>query len=244
MLATVLVCCYNGAETLSKALDSAVSQSLPPGEYEVLVIDDRSTDGTPDVIQRFIKSFPNVRSLRNQHNLGLVASCNRGLAEAHGEFFIRLDADDVFTNGILESLAKPLTEGITDFVYCDRYEVSADEGQTRHVCVEPFNIYNLIAIGTMLRTKLLREVGGYRSLFWEEFDLYIRYLLKSGLPPVHVPEPLFYYSNHPGSMTADAMAVAKGWEELFGEWDLQTLRSFGTHAVLDQLSTRAGGVTP
>jgi glycosyltransferase involved in cell wall biosynthesis len=223
-------------------LDSAVHQTLPPEQYEVLVVDDGSTDATPDLVGEYTRSFANLRWIRNQQNLGLVASCNRGLAEAAGEYFIRLDADDTFLPEILESLSQPLASAETDFVYCDRYEVFMPEGRTIHVQVDPFNIYNLIAIGAMLRTELVREIGGYRPLFWEEFDLYIRYLLKSGLPPFYVPRPLFNYSNHPSSMTADPGAVANGWKELLGQWDLETLRRFGSHPVLEEIGTREGKV--
>ena len=192
----------------------------------MVFVNDGSTDATEEIALSF-QHYPNLRYLKNQHNLGLVSSCNRGLKEARGEYVIRLDADDTFEPTILEEMCSPLDRGVTDFVYCDRRELLVDRNEVRYVSLADFNVFNLIAIGTMMRRNLVLHIGGYRNVFWEEHDLYIRYLLRSDKPPYHIARPLFTYSIREGSMTSNPDKVREGWEELERLWPRSTLQRFG-----------------
>lgn len=229
---SVVLCTYNSAPTLGAALDSVAAQTFPAVEFEVLLVDDGSTDDTPAVAARYAERLPNLRYVRLPENRGLVTACNAGLGLARGRYFMRLDADDTFHPDILSACVTPLDRGWTDLVYCDRYEVSLADGSRTLVKVEPFNLFGLIATATMLRTEVVKQVGGYRPLFWEEYDLYMRYLARSGRPPVRVPRPLYYYSRHPGSVTANQARVRRGWEELRRAWGDDTLRRWGWHEGL------------
>lgn len=225
-LISVIMCCYNDAIFVVRALDSIYGQTISPERYEVIFINDGSSDETEEIVFPFRK-HSNFRYLKNDLNIGLSRSCNRGLKEAQGEYIIRLDADDFFEATILAEMCLPLDQGETDFVYCDRYEILADCNERRYVSLEDFNIFNLIAIGTMMRRRNVQDIGGYRNVFWEEYDLYIRYLLKSDKPPYYIPRPLFNYSIRRGAMTADAVKVKEGWEELSRLWPQNTLQRFG-----------------
>lgn len=85
-LVSVIVPCFNAAAFLPEALRSALQQTYP--RIEVLVVDDGSTDGTPEVV----RDYP-VRYIR-QENRGVSAARNVGIAHCHGEFLVFLDADD------------------------------------------------------------------------------------------------------------------------------------------------------
>jgi hypothetical protein len=91
-LVSVVVPAFNLADYLPAALDSALSQNDAGGPVEVIVIDDGSTDPTPDVLAGYGERIRTIR----QQNRGLVASVDRGLREAEGEFIALLDADDVW----------------------------------------------------------------------------------------------------------------------------------------------------
>lgn len=99
---TVLIPSYNYARYLPEAIDSALAQTHP--HVEVLVIDDGSTDETPEVLSRY---GDRIRSVR-QENAGLCAARNRGLAEATHEFVVLLDADDVLDVKMIEESLKAL----------------------------------------------------------------------------------------------------------------------------------------
>lgn len=100
-LVTVLVCTYNRAHLLGESLASALAQGWP---CEVLVVDDGSTDATPEICA----STPGIRVLRQEPNQGKPAALARGVAEARGEAIVVLDDDDLLLPGAIRVLAHAL----------------------------------------------------------------------------------------------------------------------------------------
>lgn len=90
--ATVLMPVYNGGDFLTHAMDSVLSQTFR--DFELLVIDDCSTDKTPAVLDHYAKRDSRVQVVRNERNLGIVETLNRGLNMAQHDYIIRMDADD------------------------------------------------------------------------------------------------------------------------------------------------------
>lgn len=88
---TVLLAVHNGEPFVREAIGSVLDQTFT--DFELLVVDDASTDATVEIVTGFADE--RVRVLRNERNLGQVPSLNRGLLEARGEYVARLDADDV-----------------------------------------------------------------------------------------------------------------------------------------------------
>ena len=88
---TILMAVYNGAPFLRDAIDSIFAQTYP--HFELLVVNDGSSDSTADVLQSY--SDPRLIVITNERNLGLVASLNKGLDLARGELVSRMDADDL-----------------------------------------------------------------------------------------------------------------------------------------------------
>ncbi len=88
---TVLLSVHNGERHLREAVDSILRQSF--GDFEFLILDDGSTDTTPDILRSY--DDRRIRLIDNGTNLGLTRSLNRGIRAAAGEFLARQDADDV-----------------------------------------------------------------------------------------------------------------------------------------------------
>lgn len=88
---TVLMPVYNGAAYLDEAVRSILDQTFT--DFELLIIDDGSTDRSVEIVQSF--SDPRIRLHRNDRNLGLIATLNKGLSFAAGDYIVRLDCDDV-----------------------------------------------------------------------------------------------------------------------------------------------------
>lgn len=97
---SVVIPCFNYARYLPDAVRSVLSQE--GAEVEVIVVDDASSDDSVAVARALASGDRRVRVLVNEVNVGPVATFNRGLAEAAGEYLVRLDADDMLTPGSLE----------------------------------------------------------------------------------------------------------------------------------------------
>ncbi|MBF0293696.1 MAG: glycosyltransferase [Magnetococcales bacterium] len=90
---TVLTAVYNGADHLDAAITSILAQRFT--DFEFLLIDDGSTDATPDLLADWARRDSRIVLVRNADNLGLTRSLNRGIALARGEWIARQDADDI-----------------------------------------------------------------------------------------------------------------------------------------------------
>jgi len=95
-LITVIITTYNYAHTVGVAIDSALAQDYP--ELEVLVVDNCSTDATPELVERY-RADPRFRYIRNESNIGMVPNHNKGLRESRGEYVVFLSADDFLLPG-------------------------------------------------------------------------------------------------------------------------------------------------
>ena len=108
---SVIIIVYNGETYLAEAIDSVLAQTWP--DYELLVVDDGSHDGSRELTQSYVDAHPErVRLLRHPGgvNRGMSATRNLGLTHAKGELVAFLDADDIWAPGKLaEQVAKPLT---------------------------------------------------------------------------------------------------------------------------------------
>ena len=90
VLVSVIMPAWNCAGTIRKAIDSVLAQDIP---LELIVVNDTSPDELDAVMQRYV-SYPRVRYVKNEHNLGASGSRNRGVALAKGMYVAFLDADD------------------------------------------------------------------------------------------------------------------------------------------------------
>lgn len=102
-LVSVVVPAFNAEGTIARCLESLAAQTL--SDWEAVVVDDGSTDGTADAVEAFAAHDPRVRLLR-QENLGSGAARNAGVATARGEFLAFVDADDAVEPDMLEALVQ------------------------------------------------------------------------------------------------------------------------------------------
>lgn len=90
---SVLMAVYNGERYLGQAIESILRQSF--GDFEFVIMDDASTDGTSSILKKYALADNRIRLIRNEKNLGLSKSLNRGLEQAIGTYIARMDADDI-----------------------------------------------------------------------------------------------------------------------------------------------------
>lgn len=93
MVASIVICTYNRAKLLKRLLMSLQYQTIPSHHFEIVLIDDGSTDETPQVCRHFITVFPNVSYIRNGKNLGLTKARNAGISTASTDKILFTDDD-------------------------------------------------------------------------------------------------------------------------------------------------------
>jgi glycosyltransferase involved in cell wall biosynthesis len=180
---TVLLPVYNGDRFLREAIDSVLGQTWE--DFELLVVNDGSTDETATILKNY--SDTRLQVITNEHNTGVSASLNRGLAHASGEYVARIDADDL-------ALPERLVEQL---YYLDRHpnvglvasatEVVDKDGAFIRVedfgTISPEQLYytltfvNCIASSSVtFRRGLVLEIGGYDESmrFAIDYDLWLR----------------------------------------------------------------------
>jgi glycosyltransferase involved in cell wall biosynthesis len=207
---TVLVPVFNGAAHLRESLESILRQRFC--DFELLVIDDGSTDDTARILDEV--EDRRLRVLRNETNLGLVATLNRGLAEARGEWIARQDADDISAPGRLiaqMSFARgnpsvPVVGADAWLIneagrFCGRWRTAGHADLVAwDLCFRaPF------AHGSALfrRSIVMERFGGYRDLpACEDLDLWSR--VAADFPVVTLRQPLVKYRLHAASIMAGA----------------------------------------
>ena len=95
-LLSIIMPCYNVADTFSRAIDSILMQATN-FEYEIIIVNDASTDDSVKLFERYEKEYPFVRILNNSDNSGNAVSFYNGLCNAKGKYFWVLDGDDYYT---------------------------------------------------------------------------------------------------------------------------------------------------
>lgn len=199
----------NGQQWLSDALDSICKQTF--SDFELLVIDDGSTDATPEILTECQARDPRLRVIR-QEPIGLIAALNRGLEAARGPLIARLDADDVALPERLQKQVRFL-EQHPDVVLLGTWAQVIDESnEVKHRERQPPSDRDALILTlsrtnpfihstVMFRTAIARSLGGYRPAFEaaEDYDLWLR-LCEIGQIAI-LPDVLICYREHGGNVT-------------------------------------------
>ena len=127
--ASVIIRTHNSANCVRNAVDSALNQTLPKDLYEILVVDDGSTDSTREILG----SYKNKIRVIEQENKGYVEAANKGVVNAKGEYLILLDADDTFEPELISEMLNAFhNERDVAFVYIQGM-VTQEDGLVFHL---------------------------------------------------------------------------------------------------------------
>jgi len=179
---TVLMTVYNEERFLRQAVDSILAQTY--SDFELLVIDDASTDASPAILAGY--DDPRVRVVTNEENMGCPRSSNRGLALARGRYIARMDADDIaYPHRLAVQHAFLERHPAIDLVGSSN-ELIDEEGKVIgawHGRFSPETVYYLLNFRNclthstvMVRKEFAESIGGYNEgVKWAlDFDFYHR----------------------------------------------------------------------
>lgn len=189
---SVIVPVYNGEKYVAEAIESALGQTRRP--LEIVVVDDGSTDGSAEVVQRFVGENTRglVRYVR-QENGGIGAARNRGIAMAEGDVLALLDADDVWLPQKLEwQMAALARETVPAFVFGQVEEfVSPEVPQdiAKGLACEPEPRAGMLPSAMLVRREDFGRVGAFAPQWHAgEFADWVLRAYEAGLKKIILPE--------------------------------------------------------
>jgi hypothetical protein len=228
---SVVIPAYNSAETIGSTIRSVQRQTR--SDFEIIVVDDVSTDATPSVVQEFLADERITLATRDR-NGGESAARNTGIARARGRYVCLLDSDDLWLPRYLEVMARTLDAdpgaavAYTDaWVLYDRLRriyrqpaMAAWRPPVTPTDPEGFlrallEYGNFVYCSTTVRRHVLLEVGGYDETLpgSPDYELWLR-LSAAGHAFVDSGEILAIYRRRPGQLTADPGHVRRAVPEI------------------------------
>lgn len=177
-LVSIVLPVYNGADHISESIESVLKQTYQ--NWELIIVDDCSTDNTPEIIENFAKSDSRIHILHNEQNLKLPMTLNVGFASAKGDYFTWTSDDNMYHPNAIEKMISALEENSEiDLVYADCTIINnIGEIISEATNAEPTEIrfYNMVGACFMYSRSLARKVGEYdpATFLAEDFDYWIR----------------------------------------------------------------------
>ncbi len=207
-LVTVRIPSYNHARFVEKTILAVLNQTFQ--DFELIVIDDCSTDGSDEIISR-LQEQHNFTYIRHTENKGITYSMNEFNTLARGKYMAGCGSDDFWEPNKLE-LQVAFMEANPDFAVCygKAMQITEDDEKVGEISSDSYRTgwlfdeiitkkLSLVAPTTMMRLEALREVRGYDSGFMEDFPMWLKLADKYQFG--FIDEVLTNYRVHPGNLT-------------------------------------------
>ena len=206
---SVCMAAYRGDAYIKEQIDSILSE-LGPND-ELIVVDDASGDGTPDIAAAF-SADQRVHLVRNEKNMGYVRTFDRAVGLARGEYVFLSDQDDVWIPGRLQRMLDALEDAA---VVATNYSILGQEPGGKRIMLRSSdsrrNIRNLFAIlvgyrpyfgcGMAIRADALPLFSPIPSYVFESHDLWLAMAANAAGQVVHLDEPTLYRRLHDNNVT-------------------------------------------
>lgn len=206
---------FNSERYISEAIHSVLNQTYT--HWELLLIDDYSTDKTIEIAEAFSNKFSNIKLVKNDRNRGAAFSRNKGITEAKGRFIAFLDADDVWKEEKLEKQIKFMTAENCDVCFSS-YELINEKGTFLNKTVKalPMLSYQKLLksnyIGNLTgiyHAEILGKITTPNLRKRQDWLLWLQAIKTSGKPAKSLPESLAYYRVRDHSMSSSKFSLLK-----------------------------------
>ncbi|MBS3963221.1 MAG: glycosyltransferase [Methylomonas sp.] len=232
-LISVIMPCYNAANVIEKTVANLFKQTLK--DFELIIIDDGSTDNSIHILKKISKTYPSV-IIFQQHNQGPGSARNRGIKTASGKFIAFLDADDSWEPAFLYKLHSALSNS-PDCVlaYCGWQNIGLEPNQCKPYIPPDYEQSNKLALlldncpwpihAALTYKTSIEKVGGFSEkwLTAEDFDMWLRITIFEKI--VRVPEVLAYYHHQEQTNQISKLRL----RAILNHWEVQTafINNFG-----------------
>ena len=209
---SVIVAVHNEERFIGRCLRSLIRQDLDNSFFEIIVVNDGSTDKTAYALELF---YGDINVVTHHDNLGLPASINSGSGIARGDYIVRVDSDDYVNEHFLTILTAYL-----DFnedcaaVSCDYFLVDQHENFIKRESATK----SPIACGIIFRRELIDNVGRMNEDFLLNEEKEFRRRFEKKYKIEHISIPLYRYRKHEGNLTNDLSKIKK-YDELLSSLD-------------------------
>lgn len=217
MKISIIVPVYNVEDYLERCLNSLVNQILPA--YEIILIDDGSTDRSGEVADAWAEIHDNIRVIHRE-NQGVSAARNLGIEEAEGDYILFVDSDDIIAGHMLERMAEMVEETDADVVVAGvAHDTTGNAEFPRHQNIEAPIIWNneqalreylkaeetsVFPVSKLFRADVLKSIRFDKDYRLAEDALFIAdFYLAAERKTVFIPESLYLYCHREGSATTE-----------------------------------------
>ncbi|ALR93065.1 glycosyltransferase family 2 protein [Vibrio sp. Vb5031] len=244
LLVSVIMPTYNSTGTVVESIQSVLSQTYK--NWELIIVDDRSTDNTWQVIQTYADKYDNIRVYQNKENLGAGASRNFAIKKARGRFIAFLDSDDLWTEDKLAEQIPFMLENNYPLTYT-HYSRFTSEEELSVVTAPEYTTYKKLmysnVIGCLTAVYDAQALGKrYMPLIRKRQDMGLWLDILKDTPKAYcLPKPLAKYRMDSG-MTANKFSVLsyqwKFYRDVVGLSLPRSLFTFSVYAVKGTMKHR------
>ena len=191
---SIIVPCYNQEKYIEECFASILSQTFQ--DYEVIVVNDGSTDNSLNVINKYIEKYDNFKLL-NQANKGVVAARNNAIAQAIGKYIFPLDGDDKIAPDCLRKLHDAILNSKGDVIYCGGEYFGNREGRLDDIAATKFNmcLCNRVCVSALYHKDDWVRYGGYDEIMkqgLEDWEFWLNFI-EDNKSFYKIDEALFFY---------------------------------------------------
>lgn len=254
---SVIIPIYNSEKYLEWCVNSVLTQQGPLEDYEVLLVNDGSTDSSAEICDRFAEKYPNVRAI-HKPNEKLSATRNRGMREAQGKYFCFLDSDDALLPHTIDKIADFFDEhydeiDLVSYPQIDILRNGKIQKHFRYDLIQNSGVYDLVINPYITQTRVnvfSKNKGLENNVYFDttpdfrhEDSCYNTYVLKDKLKIGCCNEGGYIYALNNDNITANYFYAyyifetsIKYYEQLFAEYKGKRIPRYVQAIVLNDLS--------
>ena len=197
LMVSVIMPAYNAEKYIVKAINSVLEQTYQ--NLELIVIDDCSTDTTYETVLNMLEKDARIRLYKNEMNLGVARTRNRGFELANGDYIALLDSDDIWMEDKIEKQINLAQKSNADIIYCSYAMVDVNENIIKifpvkeHADFSSMLVKSVISCSTAMLKKAVTEKYHFDEQFYHEDYLLWLELLSSGYKAVGTTDVLAKY---------------------------------------------------